>query len=156
MCSVVAQGLLPHVNKCLRLMYPLQQISLITGVPVTQLQREVTIFPIWFSVLFCFEELACFYYSEIWKDTVSSYIWGTWSYAVLCKRKKSAKFQCISKLHICPAFPPVQDFLQQSLIHKLKFCLIESNFLPHQRLVVHKWGEVIQKYGEYNPYGHPG
>lgn len=41
MCSVVAQGLLPHVNNCLRLLYPLQQISLITGVPVTQLQREV-------------------------------------------------------------------------------------------------------------------
>nr|XP_053633942.1 conserved oligomeric Golgi complex subunit 8-like [Cherax quadricarinatus] len=41
MCSVVAQGLLPHVNNCLHLLYPLQQISLITGVPVTQLQREV-------------------------------------------------------------------------------------------------------------------
>ncbi|XP_045615267.1 conserved oligomeric Golgi complex subunit 8 isoform X1 [Procambarus clarkii] len=40
MCSVVAQGLLPHVNNCLRLLYPLQHISLITGVPVTQLQRE--------------------------------------------------------------------------------------------------------------------
>ncbi|XP_042238001.1 conserved oligomeric Golgi complex subunit 8-like isoform X2 [Homarus americanus] len=40
MCSVVAQGLLPHINSCLRLLYPLQQISLITGVPVMQLQRE--------------------------------------------------------------------------------------------------------------------
>nr|XP_027206498.1 conserved oligomeric Golgi complex subunit 8-like [Penaeus vannamei] len=40
MCMVMAQGLLPHINTCLRLLYPLQQISVISGVSVTQLQRE--------------------------------------------------------------------------------------------------------------------
>lgn len=40
LCSVVAEGVLPHVNSCLRLLYPLQQISLITGEPAAQLQRE--------------------------------------------------------------------------------------------------------------------
>lgn len=41
MCSVLANDLLPHINKCLRLLYPLSQISQITGIPVTQLQRDV-------------------------------------------------------------------------------------------------------------------
>ncbi|XP_063840859.1 conserved oligomeric Golgi complex subunit 8-like [Scylla paramamosain] len=40
MCSVVANDLFPHINKCLRCLYPLQQISLITGIPVNQLQRQ--------------------------------------------------------------------------------------------------------------------
>ncbi|KAK4311380.1 hypothetical protein Pmani_017105 [Petrolisthes manimaculis] len=40
MCSVLANDLLPHINKCLRLLYPLPQISHITGIPVPQLQRD--------------------------------------------------------------------------------------------------------------------
>ncbi|KAK7068682.1 conserved oligomeric Golgi complex component [Halocaridina rubra] len=40
LCSVLAEGVLPHINVCLRLLYPLQQISVITGVSVAQLQRE--------------------------------------------------------------------------------------------------------------------
>ena len=42
MCSVVANDLLPHINKCLRCLYPAQQISLITGIAVNQLQKQVS------------------------------------------------------------------------------------------------------------------
>lgn len=41
MCSLVANDLLPHINRCLLLLYPPQQIAQITGVSVNQLQREV-------------------------------------------------------------------------------------------------------------------
>lgn len=44
MCSLVAHDLLPHINKCLLLLYPLQQISQITGISVNQLQKEVSQF----------------------------------------------------------------------------------------------------------------
>lgn len=40
MCSLVAHDLLPHINKCLLLLYPLQQISQITGISVNQLQKQ--------------------------------------------------------------------------------------------------------------------
>ncbi|XP_068216913.1 conserved oligomeric Golgi complex subunit 8 isoform X1 [Palaemon carinicauda] len=40
LCSVVADGVLPHINSCLRLLFPLQQMSHITGEPVAKLQRE--------------------------------------------------------------------------------------------------------------------
>ncbi|XP_045118300.1 conserved oligomeric Golgi complex subunit 8-like [Portunus trituberculatus] len=40
MCCVVANDLFPHINKCLRFLYPLQQIALITGIPVNTLQRQ--------------------------------------------------------------------------------------------------------------------
>ncbi|KAG0710183.1 Conserved oligomeric Golgi complex subunit 8 [Chionoecetes opilio] len=41
MCSVVANDLLPHINKCLCFLYPLQQISLITGIPGNLLHRQL-------------------------------------------------------------------------------------------------------------------
>lgn len=40
LCSVVAEGVLPYINSCLRLLFPLQQMSHITGESVAKLQRE--------------------------------------------------------------------------------------------------------------------
>ena len=42
MCYILSSALIPHVNNCIRLLFPLEQVSNVVGYPVAQLQREVS------------------------------------------------------------------------------------------------------------------
>ncbi|RXG61276.1 Conserved oligomeric Golgi complex subunit 8, partial [Armadillidium vulgare] len=40
MCCLVSTAVIPHINKCLRFLFPLQAIANISGISVTELQRK--------------------------------------------------------------------------------------------------------------------